>query len=132
MLSKKIINKLVEKAVKESFKDGKLQESIANRFSGEFASLPKAEGITLLSLYLKGVKRELNKQTLVIESAVSLQPAKISQIEKEIKKKRRVASIESRVNSGLLGGLKIKIGDEVYEGSLLKKIEELGNFIKES
>jgi len=130
MISRKKIIKIAEKAVEQSFKAGKLDDKKVELFTREFSQLPKAEAIPFLNEYHKGIKRELDKQTLIIESAIILPSDKVKKIEAAVKKEHQVSKVETLVNPGLLGGIKIKIADEVFEGSLLRQIEELGNYIK--
>lgn len=131
MISHRKIRTIAEKAVEQSFKAGKLDDKKVETFTKEFSKLPKTEAIPFLTEYYKGIKRELDKQTLVIESAITLPADKVKKIETIVKKEHPVSKVETTVNPGLLGGIKIKIADEVFEGSLLRQIEELGNIIKQ-
>jgi F0F1-type ATP synthase delta subunit len=129
VINKKMAKSIVNKAVDQSFKDGKLVDKQVNALIKEFSSLSKAESIKLLTEYQKGIKRELRKYTLVIESATPLPKTTQDQVKNIIKKHHLVTSTEVLVNPGLLGGIKIKIADEVYEASLLRQIEDLGRII---
>ena len=129
MISKKQIIKTVEKSVKESFTKGIIDPVKVNRFLKIYSSSSKQEAIEFISPYLKGVKRELSRQTLHIESAIALSITDLNRIEKKVKAIHQISKVETVVNPGLLGGIKIKIADEIYEATSERNIADLRSFI---
>jgi F-type H+-transporting ATPase subunit delta len=123
----KQLKKQIDLAVKASFNNGKLNEKKALEFLKLFKQLPEA--IQALSLYKKGLERELNKTTLVVESATPLSQGEIKKISDKMKSLYTIYSIHHTINPGLLGGLRVKIGDEILDDSLEAKIKEIRSAI---
>jgi F0F1-type ATP synthase delta subunit len=127
MKSKKLqieINKLVD----QSFKGGKADEKFITNVIATLKKLSLAESLETLQLYQKGLKRKIEENTLVVESAVKLSAVELKTVEKIIK--RDVLAVEQKLNPSLLGGLRIKIGDEFLDFSLKSKISQVMNIIK--
>ncbi|MBI2011528.1 F0F1 ATP synthase subunit delta [Candidatus Daviesbacteria bacterium] len=126
--NKRLLN-LVRKAVDASFKDGKLQEKKAKDLIVDFKKLDKAQAIFALKEYLRGLKRMVNKNTLIVESAISLSSPDLSKIKKEISKDFKVSQTKQVINLTILGGIKVKLGDVILDNSLISKIKEVGRAI---
>jgi F-type H+-transporting ATPase subunit delta len=119
----KQLKKQIDLAVRASFKDSKLDEKKALEFTKLFKQLPEA--VLALSWYLKGIKRELGKTTLTIESTVDLSPSEVKEIADKLKKQYTIYNIQHTTNPSLMGGLRVKIGDMVLDDSLEAKVQEL-------
>ena len=78
----------------------------------------------MISNYLKGLKRELSKTTLIIESATPLSSTEMNQIKKNFASKF-INHQSLTINHSLLGGLRVKIGDEVYDYSVSGKLKQV-------
>ena len=76
-----------------------------------------------IQLYLKGLKRKIAENTLVVESAVKLSGNELKSVEKMLK--REVYVTEQQINPSLLGGLRLKIGDELLDFSIKSKINQV-------
>ncbi len=80
MKKNKRLDPIIEKAIKASFKEGRLMEVQVLRLVNTFKKLPRTEAIYLVSGYLKNLKRELAKSTLVVESAIPLSKLELAKI----------------------------------------------------
>lgn len=119
---KKIINRLVLISFDTK---GQLLEKKANEYTKALKSLNGSQGILALSEYLKGMKREINKTTLEIETAVPLSAAQIKEIVGSFKGNLVISEVKTTLNEGLFGGIRVKIGDMVYDDSVSQKIYQL-------
>lgn len=127
MKNKKVqteINKLVE----QSFKGGKSDNAFIAKVTASLKKLTVIESTNALTLYLKGLKRKVAENTLVVESAVKLSPSELKSVEKLVK--REVFATEQVITPSLLGGLRVKIGDELLDFSLKSKINQVAERIK--
>ena len=88
-------------------------------------SLPKYEATGALSEYLKGLKRKQRQHTLYIEAVIQPSSSQINKIKKIIEKKVKITKIITAINSDILGGFKLKVGDEVWDESMLGKINQV-------
>src|SRR2546428_12992257 len=109
------LDPIIAQAIKASFKEGKLIDSQVERLMTSFKKLPQTEAIYLFSGFLKGLKREIAKSTLTVESAVPLSAADMNQIKKNLSKHYTLTTTHSVLNSELLGGIKARVADTVYD-----------------
>jgi F-type H+-transporting ATPase subunit delta len=123
----KQLKKQIDLAVRASFEDSQIDEKKVLVFTNLFKQLPEA--ILALTEYLKGIKRELNKTTLTIESSVELTQNEIKEIAAKLKKQYTIYNIQHTLNPSLLGGLRVKIGDMVLDDSVEAKIKEVRSAI---
>lgn len=118
------INKLVE----QSFNRAKADEKFITKVTASLKKLNTAESVIALTLYLKGLKRKIAENTLIVESAIKLSNTELKSVEKMVK--REVYRAEQVLNPSLLGGLRIKIGDEFLDFSLKSRIHQVTQRIK--
>jgi F0F1-type ATP synthase delta subunit len=125
MKKNKHLDPIIAQAVKASFKDGKLIESQAGKLVKIFKKLPKNEAIYLISSYLKGLRREMAFHELVLESAIPLSKSETDSIKNRLAKSYQLTFIRSVQNADVLGGVKVKVADTVYDYSLKNKIAQV-------
>lgn len=124
MKSIKTIKKEAIKAAQLSFKGDVLDESIAKKFIKEFKKLPLNEAVLSLKYYLRAVKSELSRSTLLIESAVALSSAQIKEIENSFKTKN-INETKTQLSPSILGGVKVRIGDVIFDNSVRSRINQV-------
>lgn len=82
--------------------------------------------IMILSHFQRLVKLELERRTARIESAVPLPADLQSQVTNKLNQLYgRGLDISFTENPALLGGLRIKVGSDVYDGSVQARLETL-------
>lgn len=128
MKGKRHLLKLMRKMAENSFKNGQILDIKVKDYLKEIKKLPLAEAIFLLKGYLKALKMLKQRSTLVIETAMLLSNTQINKIKKEFK--QPVSDVEIKVNKKVLGGLRIQLGDKLYDDSILNKIYQVGGIIK--
>lgn len=120
---------LAQKAVLASFEKDKLNEKKVRSFTKAFSALPRYQAILSLSEFLKGIKRELSKRTLLVEATIPLSKPEVLKIKKSFHSKFSILNSIFILNPSLLGGIKVKIGDNVFDGSIKEKINEVKEII---
>lgn len=125
------IQKIVDQLVKVSFINGELNPPKVKSIVNTLKTLSVGNAINSLSLYLNLLKSELDKSRLTIETPVKISQEKIDEITKIVQKHAQVTETEIIIRPELLGGLRIRIGDEVYEDSISDKIAQIGKVIYE-
>lgn len=128
-MTKKELQKKVAKLVNLSFKDGRMLEPQVIQSIKALKSLPRYEAIRALSDYLKGIRRKEREHTLYIETAVPFSPAQVKKAKKLAEKKAEITKVLVSINPTVLGGFKLKIGDEIWDESILGKIQEVKEVI---
>lgn len=125
MKKNKHLDPIIDQAIKGSFKDGKLMDSQVERLMTTFKKLPRTEAIYLVSGFLKGLKREVAKTTLTVESAIPLSSIEMNQIKKQLSTHYTLTTTHSVLNPELLGGIKARVADTVYDFSLKGKLQQV-------
>ena len=82
--------------------------------------------VDALKVYQRLIRLETEKRHVVIESATQLNSALANQIVTNLRARYgEDLTIEFRTNPELLGGLRIKIGDDVWDGSVKNRLRKL-------
>ena len=127
---KKQIQQLARQLFKLSVVNGELS---ADRVSGVLQYVEKnraANSVAVLKAYHRLVGAEVARSQAVVEHAGSLNDAVLTNIATAMtnKYRRRVASIARR-NDALLAGLRIRVGDDVYESSVASQLATLATSV---
>lgn len=130
MKTKKQIGNIVEKAIDASFMDGRFMEKQALTFIKLFRSQPKVEAVVLLSEYLKKLRFAIKATTMVVESVIPLSQKDKLTLKKNFVARFKIQNSIYKLNPSLLGGLRVKIGDHVFEDSIVSKIAQIGEAIR--
>lgn len=126
----KQLNKMIDNLLKTTFEDdGRLNQALVEGHVNTLKSLPIPDSVFALGEYLRRVKYELARTTLEIEAAVPLTPAQVKCITEAIKADHYVSAVKTIINTSILGGLRVKIGDVVYDDSVARRILQLGEDI---
>ena len=88
--------------------------------------IPDNVKIPLLKDYFKRIKAVVEKQTATIETSAELSPEAFEELAAKIRN-RTGAKIEIKtlVNPNLLGGIKVRCGDDVFENSVADALNGL-------
>lgn len=130
MKTKKQVGNIVEKAIDASFMDGRFMEKQALTFIKLFRSQPKVEAVVLLSEYLKKLRFTIKATTMVVESVIPLSQKDKLTLKKNFVARFKIQNSIYKLNPSLLGGLRVKIGDHVFEDSIVSKIAQIGEAIR--
>jgi F-type H+-transporting ATPase subunit delta len=106
--------------------DGKLDESrVRTVVSGVASSKPRGY-IGMLDAFARLVANEVSRQRALVESASALTPATQSELQASLSKKYgRQLTLDFSVNPELLGGIRVKVGSDVWDGSVKARLEGL-------
>ncbi|MDO8429187.1 MAG: F0F1 ATP synthase subunit delta [Candidatus Daviesbacteria bacterium] len=122
--------KLVRKLVTTTFsKDGNLSESKVKEYLKMITSL-KSSRLIFLKAYLKILKSEVLKRTLILESSTVLNQVEQTKISQVFAKKFQVTTVLNQINPSLLGGIRVKIGDMLFDNTVAGKINKIGESIR--
>jgi F-type H+-transporting ATPase subunit delta len=126
MRTAKEARKVSGQLFRNSFTEGKLdKEKISHMVETLLAEKPR-HYVDALKDYQRLIRLETEKRHAVIESATQLNSALANQIVTNLR--RRYGddlTTEFRTNPELLGGLRIKIGDDVWDGSVKNRLHKL-------
>lgn len=122
--------KLVNDLIEISFADGKIVEKNVAKTIKVLKSLSASKSIFALSEYLKGLKRKEREHTMYIETAIPLSAPQVDKMKKILGKKVKITKVLVNTNPEILGGFKLKIGDQIWDESILGKIGQVKEAIR--
>lgn len=122
----KDIRQLSRKLVRASYVDGALDRGRINSLvQGIMAQKPRSY-IQLLENYQRLLRLELEKRKATIESATELDPEAGRKIVAGLEKKYGVGlTTDFVVNPALLGGVRVRVGSDVWDSSVRNRLERL-------
>ncbi len=111
---------------KESLTAGRLDaRKIADYSDRLIAEKPRGY-VAILKEFTRFVRLELQRRHAVIESATPLDAVDAARIEADLRTRFGAdLTIDSLVNPALLGGLRIKVGSDVWDGSVANRLQLL-------
>lgn len=121
----KNLKKIIKRLLELSFKDGKMIESQITKSIKILKSLPKSQTIRALSEYVKELKVRQRQHTMYVETVIPLSSSQIERIKKIVEKKVNITKVVTSINPGILGGFKLRIGDEVWDETIVGKVSQL-------
>lgn len=124
-MTKKKLKVIVTKLAEESFKDGKIVESFVVKSIKLLKSQPPSQAILSLGEYLKELKRRERQHTMYVETAVKLSSDQLKKMTKIVEKNVKITKVVTNVNPNLLGGFKLRVGDETWDESILGQITQV-------
>lgn len=125
MKTRKQIESIVDKAINACFKDDKLLGKKALGFVKLFNAQPRMEAIELLSNFLKRIRMVVNSTTMIVESTIPLSKKQKDIIKRKLSLHFTITNSEFKLNPQLLGGLRIKVGDHIYDASIRSRIYQV-------
>lgn len=124
-MTKKHIEKIINKLVEESFRDGKLIESQVLKSIKILRNQPTSQAILALSEYLRQLKRKQKQHTMYIETVIPPPTKLVQKMKKVINKKTKITKVVTSINPDILGGFKLRVGDEIWDQSILGKLNQV-------
>ncbi len=124
-MNKKQLQKIVTQCVEASMLKGKVQDTAVKRCIKLFKSLSVSDAIWALEHYQQGLVRAQEQSTLIIESATPLSSLQQKAIEKKFARQCFITHSQTRIDSSLLGGIRVRIGDTVLDDSITARIDQL-------
>ncbi len=113
---------------RSTFTDGVMDEGKVRAVVGKVVELKPRGYLAILEHLKRLVKLEQDRRSAKIESAVALTSEQQSGISSNLEKLYgRGLILSFEVNPALVGGLRVRVGSDVYDGSVaarLKRLEE--------
>jgi F-type H+-transporting ATPase subunit delta len=124
------ISKEVRRTSRQLFKaclnNGSLDESRVRQVVAKIAEARPRSCVAILNSFSALVKAELDRQRALVESASSLTPDIQAQLQKSLSAKYgRPLTLDFQVRPELLGGIRVRVGSDVWDGSVKARLESL-------
>lgn len=127
MTSKKHINQLARNLVRASLdEEGRLSAKRVEAVLALLRRQPERQRRLLLNAYRLRMRREEAKSKLIIEHAGPLSSeARDTIVSSMSASSGRRLTVETRENPSLIGGVRVRLGDDVYDASITGRLESL-------
>jgi len=122
----KEIRQLSREMLRASFTDGQLDPGRISSVVDSVTARKPRNYIDVLKNYRRLLRLEVEKRRARIETASEMDPATQSEVVTNLKKKYGSdLTPEFVVNPELLGGMRIRVGSDVWDGSVRSRLERL-------
>jgi F-type H+-transporting ATPase subunit delta len=122
----KEIRQLSRKMLQASFTDGQLDPGRIASLVDSLVTQKPRNYVDVLKNYKRLLRLELEKRHATIETASEVDPAIRAEVEANLKGKYgNDLSTEFQVDPQLLGGMRIRVGSDVWDGSVRNRLERL-------
>jgi len=122
----KEIRQVSRKMLQASFTDGQLDPGRISSLVDSLVTRKPRNYVDALKNYKRLLRLELEKRQATIETASEVDSAVRSEIEANLKSKYgNDLSTEFHVAPELLGGMRIRVGNDVWDGSVRNRLERL-------
>ncbi len=122
----KEIRQLSRKMLQASFTDGQLDPGRISSLVDSLITQKPRNYIDVLKNYRRLLRLELEKRHATVETSSEVDPAIRSEIVANLKSKYGSdLSTEFHVDPRLLGGMRVRVGNDVWDGSVRNRLESL-------
>jgi len=126
MRSRKEAARAAKKLLAVSIVDGKVDESVVRKVIARLNEARPRGYLSLIKAYWRLVRLEIQNNQALVESAEELEPAVKESVTADLRKKYgEQVETEFALNPELLGGMRIRIGSDVWDGSVANRIDRL-------
>lgn len=106
--------------------DGKLDEARVRAVASEVAAKKPRGAIGILESFARQIEAEIERQRALVESATELTPEIQENLKAGLAKKYgRELALEFKINPELLGGIRVKVGSDVWDGTVKARLDAL-------
>ncbi len=126
MSANKKNQQLARQLFKLSLVDGRISAERVTGVLGYVEKIKPAHPLAILKIYQRLVATELAKNQAVIEHAGAVSDSLLQTIAASMTKKYgRAITASTHANPALLAGLRVRVGDDVYESSVSAQLSVL-------
>jgi F-type H+-transporting ATPase subunit delta len=109
-----------------SFTDGVLDHSRVRAVVNALAEQKPRGFLEIMHAFSRFVRLELQRRHAVVESALPLSESEMNEVRSEITRLHgRDLTFETNIRPDLIGGLRIRVGSDVWDGTVRARLEAL-------
>ena len=108
-----------------SIVDGRLDENRLRTITTEIVERKPRNFVQMLKFITRLTRMEVARHHAIVESATELTAEKRSEITSNLSSKFGKITTEFRHTPSLIGGLRVKLGSNVWDGSIQSRLETL-------
>lgn len=131
MKTDKKINQFAKKLVELSKDEGALKSERVDEVLAGIRQSKYRQPLRLMKAYLFQIRRELARQTARVASPSPLSADAIASLESNLSARyNRPIKAVSQEDPSLIAGLRVRVGDDLYDASLAGRLERLANSVR--
>ena len=116
----------VRTLLRASMPDGRVDLQIVRGIVGKLATSKPRGYLGVIDAFWRLVKIEIAKNEAIVESAAPLDEGMQRQVLADLRTKYgRPIEADFQVNPDLIGGMRIRVGSDVWDGSVKNRLERL-------
>jgi len=120
--------RIARQLLRWSFDDGKVNPDRVRAFIKKLGEDQPRGYMAILAAYQRMMRLELEKKHAVVESAEKLADAIRDELKKDLQKKYGDdMTIEYKETPNLMGGMRVRVGSDVWDGSVKARLESLSS-----
>lgn len=120
--------RMAQKLFAASVVDGRVDPATVRIIVNKLADKKPRGYLSLINAYWRRIRLEIEKSQALVESASELEPSVKASVVADLKKKYGdQVEAEFKLNPELLGGMKIRVGSDVWDGSVKNRLERLAD-----
>ncbi len=117
---------MTKELLQASFTDGRLDDNKVRGIAQQIIAAKPRHYVDLLKNYQRLIRLETEKHHAIIESATELNPETSGRVVEDLKAKYGGdLTTDFKINPALIGGLRIRIGSDVWDGSVQGRLQRL-------
>ncbi len=131
MAINKSIKPFSKKLAQLTLEDGLVSEEKVQAVLAALRKNPPRKPVAVLKEFLHYVKKEINSSKAVIEYAGKVDDSALEAIRANLSKTYdRPVILETVENADLIAGLRVSIGDDIYDSSVAGRLDNLAKSVK--
>ena len=124
------ISKQARREAKNLFRaahvDGVLDDAKARQVVDEVLAAKPRSYVAILSHFVRLIKLDIDRRSARVESVIPLDDAQQSSVKAALSKRYGSGlSFSFQQNPALIGGMRIQVGSDVYDGSIQSRLAQL-------
>jgi F-type H+-transporting ATPase subunit delta len=124
------ITKLAKKLVELSKENGVVTESKVSEVLAGFRQVQHRHHLVVLKTFFGHLRREVALQTAVVSTPAVLSDDTLRAIEAQFSKLyNRPVSAVTQQNTSLIAGVRVRVGDDVYDASVAGRLQRLAESV---
>jgi F-type H+-transporting ATPase subunit delta len=128
MKSGKEAARIAKKLFTASVVDGKVDASAVRTIVKKLADEKPRGYLNLINAYMRLIRLEVERNSAVVESASELEASVKDSVIADLKKKYGdQVEAEFALNPDLIGGMRIRVGSDVWDGSVKNRLDRLND-----
>jgi len=118
--------RIARQLLRSSIVDGKIDDSRVKTITRKVVDTKPRAFLQVLTAYAKLLRLEMEKRHAVVETAVEIQPNTRKSVEDDLRAKcGSDLTFDFLINPALLGGMRVKVGSDVWDGSIKARLQIL-------